>query len=443
VTVLTRPDTDLPGLTPAHPATGRVPRSWVLASVLGGLTLVATIREGGYWHTESFVIGVACFVILIAEVVLERPEPRALAVIGSLLLLDAFWMVRAITTVPGATFLPLGSSILGFAAAFAAAARLEPKARHVAGQAIAGLGALVALIGFAGLTWRWYPMAIPTQGLWRLSSTLTYSDAAGLVLGVCLLIGLASGPRPWVARLSVCLCAAGLLATQSRGAYVAFAVGCVLVPLRQYRMFFVPLAAGVALGAVAIITSPSKVDVLWLVPATFAAAAVAVAWVPRERRVLSVRVKKAVVVVVAMVAVAIAAGFASHHEIGLRTHSPSDGDRTVEWTAALHQFESSPFVGVGPDRLLQFQAVDGTYAHYAHNEYLQVAADTGIVGLALLGLVGLSLVRGLRRVDVISSCAVAALVCWFVGGAFDFDWHLPLIGLLGGAMAGLAMRRAS
>ncbi len=65
----------------------------------------------------------------------------------------------------------------------------------------------VALIGWTGLVWRWYPMAIPTQGLWRLSSTLTYSDAAGMVLAVCLLVALAGGGRGRGSPASaVCLC---------------------------------------------------------------------------------------------------------------------------------------------------------------------------------------------------------------------------------------------
>ncbi len=59
-------------------------------------------------------------------------------------------------------------------------------------------------------------------------------------------------------------------------------------------------------------------------------------------------------------------------------------------------------------------------------------------GLGLVALVGLSLVRDLRRAGPLSSCAVAAVVCWAVGGAFDFSWHLPVLGLLGGWCAGLA-----
>jgi hypothetical protein len=129
-----------------------------------------------------------------------------------------------------------------------------------------------------------------------------------------------------------------------------------------------------------------------------------------------------------------------HHEIGLRAFAPSDGDRSVEWAAAWHQWAGAPYFGVGPDRLLFFHAADGTYAHFAHNEFLQVAADTGVIGLALLAACVLAVMRVARRFDVLSSCASAALGCLLVGGVFDFDWHLAFIGGLGGWCAGLAAK---
>jgi len=428
-------------LSPA-PAERAAPSTWVLASVLAGLTIVEGVREGGFWPTDAFVVAIAATVLLVLQVAVDRPDRRGWAVVGSLLVLDVWWLARAVTAGPVQTFLPLGASILGFAATFAVAGRLERRGREVASQAIAALGAVGALVGFAGLIWRWFPMAMPAQGLWRLSTTLTYSDAAGLVLAVCLLVGLASGPRPWMARVAVCLCAGGLLATQSRGAYVAFVAGCALVPLRQYRLFLVPLAAGVALGVVSIMTSPSSHAVPWLAAVIVVAVAVAIAWVPSTEILRSRRAKQVVLGCVVVVGL-IGSAVVLHHAIGLRALSPSDGDRAVEWSAAAHQFASSPLVGVGPDRLLQFHAVDGTYAHFAHNEYLQVAADTGLIGLALLALVGVSLVRAVRRVDILTSCAAAGLVCLAVGGAFDFDWHLPFVGLLGGWVAGLATRRST
>ena len=51
-----------------------------------------------------------------------------------------------------------------------------------------------------------------------------------------------------------------------------------------------------------------------------------------------------------------------------------------------------------------------------------------------------SIVKAVRRFDALSSCACAALVCCAVGGAFDFDWHLPFVGFLCGVCAGLAAR---
>ena len=92
---------------------------------------------------------------------------------------------------------------------------------------------------------------------------------------------------------------------------------------------------------------------------------------------------------------------------------------------------------MGPDRLLQFHAVDGTYAHFVHNEFLQIAADAGVVGVALLAISAVCVIRVARRFDVLSSCATSALVCWAVAAAFDFDWHLTFVGFLGGWCFGL------
>jgi len=146
------------------------------------------------------------------------------------------------------------------------------------------------------------------------------------------------------------------------------------------------------------------------------------------------------VAVVILLCVLVAAASLVHHEIGVRAFAPSDQDRSVEWTTALHQWANAPYFGVGPDRLLVFQAADGTYAHFAHNEYLQIGADAGAVGLALLLACGLAVLRVVRRFDVLSSCACAALMCWVVAGVFDFDWHLTFVAALGGWCAGLATR---
>jgi O-antigen ligase len=237
----------------------------------------------------------------------------------------------------------------------------------------------------------------------------------------------------------VCLNVAGLLATQSRGAVLAVACGCLLVPARRFRELAVPLLAGLALGVAAIASSPGNDAVPWLAAVLVLGVAVAAASRPRNLpRWVTTHIRT--FVCVAGVVAAIGATFLVHHEIGLRVFAPSDQDRAAEWSSGLHQWFAAPLVGVGSDRLLEVHASDGSSAHFVHNEYLQVAADAGLVGLGLLGMVAVSLARALGRRGPLSSCAVAAVVCWAVGGAFDFSWHLPVVGLVGGWCAGLAVR---
>jgi hypothetical protein len=427
--------------TPTATPTELRQRDWICAAVLYGLLVVEGWREGGFWSADAFAVALASLVVLVVALVLNRPDPRGLMLVGSLLALILWWLVKAIASGGPSHFLPLGASMLGFVAAYAATRTLMGDARQVAGLGIALAGGLGALVGLAGVIWRWYPMAIPSQGLWRLSSTLTYADAAGLVLAMCLLVALGLDISPLPVRIAVCLSMAGLLATQSRGAYVAFLGACLVVPWRRYVRFAVPILAGIVVGAAAIASSPHSGSVPWLGLLVVLAVGVSSAPWPGQLT-LPTRTATRIAVTLGIVLIAFVAVALLHHEIGLRTLSPSDQDRSSEWSAALHQWASAPLIGVGPDRLLQFHAVDGSFAHFAHNEYLQIGADAGAIGAALLVLSGVAVVRVVRRTDLLSSCAAAALVCFAIAGAFDFDWHLSVVGLLGGWCAGLATRQA-
>jgi hypothetical protein len=439
-TPVRRPGPEEPtvGAGPAWSAGGRHTASWLIVPILAGLLLVEGGRQGGFWPFDALVVTVVVIAALGAEVLLLPQDRGGWAVMGGTVALALVWLVRAATLDRVSTFLPFGASALGFGTAFVAVRALPAPQRAVAGQFVAALGCLGAAIGFAGLIWRHYPIAIPSQGLWRLASTLTYSDAAGLVLSICLLVALAGGPRPWISRLAVCLCTGGLVAAQSRGAFIALACAVAIVPWRQLFAYRVAILAGLGLGVAAVASSPSNTPVAGLAVAVVAAGTVSLAWAPTAAPHTGRPAAPRWLAALAVLLLAVVVSLLVHHELALRTLSPSDGDRAVEWSAAFHQFTSSPLDGVGPDRLLQFTAPDGDYAHFAHNEYLQVAADVGLIGLAALVSVGLGLVRVVRRVDVATSCATAALVCWAVGGAFDFDWHLPFIGLLGGWVAGMA-----
>ena len=170
-------------LTPRPAATASPITQWVAAALLFGLMLVDGIREGGFWHADAFVAAAASIVLLLAAAVWNPLDRRSGTVVVALLLLAAWWGIRAVTAESIGQVLPLGASCLAFASAFAAVRPLRGRARQVAGFGAASLGAAGSLVGFAGLIWRWFPLAMPAQGLWRLSTTLTYSDAAGLALG--------------------------------------------------------------------------------------------------------------------------------------------------------------------------------------------------------------------------------------------------------------------
>jgi hypothetical protein len=416
------------------------PREWVVAAAVFGLMTVLGVRQGGFWPGDAAVALFASALCLIGALVTNAPDRRSAMVVISLLALTMWWLLRAVTSGSGSEFLPLGASIVAFAAAFAAVRPLQGGSRALAGLGVACLGAAGASVGFAGLVWRWYPMAMPAQGLWRLSSTLTYSDATGLVLGVCLLLALGSDLYPWLTRVAVCLCAGGLLATQSRGAYIAFACACAIVPWRRYAQFLVPLVAGVVLGVSAIVTSPHVGPVPWL-GIVFVVAVGGAALVRSDPRFLHLGMGGRVIAALLMLAGGAVTAFLVQHEFALRAFAPSDRDRSVEWSTALHQWRGAPFLGVGPDRLLVLHAIDGNYAHFVHNEYLQIAADSGAIGLVLLAISVGCVIRVVRRSDLLASCSLAALVCWAIAGAFDFDWHLTFVGLLGGWCVGLACRR--
>lgn len=426
--------------TPTASRTELSQRDWICAAVLYGLLIVEGWREGGFWSADAFAVALASVVMLVVALVLDRPDPRGMMLVGSVLALTAWWLIRAITSGVPEQFLPLGASMLGFAAAYAATRTLVGAARQTAGLGVVVLGGLGALVGLAGLVSRWYPMAIPSQGLWRLSSTLTYADAAGLVLGMCLLVALGLDAAPVLVRIAVCLTAAGVLATQSRGAYVAFLGACLVVPWRRYVHFAVPLVAGIVVGAGAIASSPDSGSVPWLGLLVVLAVGVSAAPWPR-RLTLPARLNTRVAIVLSVLVVALLVVAALHHEIGLRALAPSDQDRSVEWSTALHQWASAPLTGVGPDRLLVFHAVDGSFAHFVHNEYLQIGADAGAIGAILLAVSAVAVIRVVRRTDLLSSCAAAALVCFAIAGAFDFDWHLSFVGVLGGWCVGLATRK--
>ena len=87
-------------------------------------------------------------------------------------------------------------------------------------------------------------------------------------------------------------------------------------------------------------------------------------------------------------------------------------------------------------------------SRYVHNEYLQVLAELGFVGLALLVVLLASLARTIwwGRTHAPSTAVwagvAAGLAALAVHSGLDFLWHLPAIPLAGAVLAGLNLPTA-
>ncbi len=123
------------------------------------------------------------------------------------------------------------------------------------------------------------------------------------------------------------------------------------------------------------------------------------------------------------------------------------------WDSAVSQMAEAPILGTGSrtsyfySRLFRSESLDPSVneQEFAHNEFLQVAADYGVVGfLLLMGLIGLHVVSGLRFAKSYFSLGgmlpKSDHLAYVVGGlgvlagmgaavCFDFVMHLPAFAL--------------
>lgn len=336
--------------------------------------------------------------------------------------------------------------------------RLDLPGRCVILTGMFGIGAIVALIGWVGVAWHLSPWAMPSAGLWRAASTLTYANAAAAVLVPIALTAVAvlsAQPRSLLLTLTATILMLGAAVTLSRAGMFALLVGlAAVVAFRGWAAVtaMVPPLAGTAVAFLAVVPSmrtfpPARpgLAVVGLAAGLALAAALRgrvagrVAWVLRT----------AVVAILVLGAVVLIRPEAHlwHHRVNV--HSPS---RSNAASAALRVFRSHPAAGVGIGNLLITRTEASgrvRLQRYVHNEYLQTLAEQGIVGAILLAglLVALGRLlwrsrpadvgRGALWAGVGAACFSAA-----VHAGFDFVWHVPAIPLTLAALIGLAIQPA-
>jgi hypothetical protein len=415
--------------------------------VVAALT-TAVVAQGAFYQPAQRVVAAVLAVAVIAGVsrpAVRRRHVQPAVVAGGLV---AGWaMVSAglagdVGRATGVVCLLTGTAVIAMVAS-----RGDAAERRMLATAAIAIGAVLALAGWAGVAWHLTPLALVDQGLWRAAGTITYANAAAGLLALLGLLGLAAlVERPSPQRAGVaCLLLVGLGATLSRGGFVAFVAGAVVLAHAVGWRRLLPATAGPLLGtAVALAALAPSVPVSGPARPVLAAGGL-VLGVGLAARVdaRGVRPTVALALAVLVSAAAIAAmGGAGR----LTLASP---DRVGEARAALGLAAEKPVAGVGPGwRSFAWTDADGSrrVAEYAHNEYLQVLAELGVVGLALLvGL--LAAVTGIARhgrraapSTEIWAGVAGGLVAVAVHAASDFSWHVPAVPLTGALLVGIVMQ---
>jgi len=418
----------------------------------GPLLLVAVaaglLGQGAYYPSVQRPVGVliaAATLLGLAAWPLTRDDVRLLPVVPALAL--AAWAVldAVLLGVLGAGVGP-ALLLVGVVAVLLVCRRLRQEDREILLAGVTCIGLLVALTGWLGVAGRAGSWAFQAQGLWRASSTLTYPNATAAVLVAISLVVLGrlveaprSLPLVWAATGLL----AGLGATLSRAGALALVVGLgVLAGLRGLRP-----TARAAVGPLA----GALVALVCLLPSMPAASpprpALALVGLCAGLAVAATVVRLRRWPALALLGGLLAAGAgglqASGGGVGSAAQKVAEAranfaspDRTGALHAALRLVAQHPLTGTGPGHAqLRWKGQGhGTQLYaYVHNEYAQVAAELGVVGLVLLAVLLVAIARQLWRARAAGrpgatwAGTAAATAAFAVHSGFDFVWHLPAI----------------
>ncbi len=460
VTATSEADTPAPapGRAGAGPGGGLRRR----ASGLAGLALLAAVAagllgQGAYYAPVQRYVGLlvaAATVLALAAWPPARGDVRLLPVVPALALAAWALLDAALLGVPAAS---AGTvlELLGVVAVLLVCRRLGREDREVLLLGVIGVGLAVALAGWLGVVGRIGSLTWEGQGILRASSTLSYPNATAAVLvavAMLVLARLVEVPRSLPLVLSATGLLAGLAATMSRAGALGLAVGLVVLaglrgPGRTARAAVGPYAgAAVALGcllpSMPVASPPRPVLALAGLSAGLALAAV----LARLERWPAVALLLGGALLGGLALVVIGGGgkgagagwgkggpVRTVAEARVNLASP---DRSGALRAAVRVAAEHPLTGAGPGHAdLRWKGPDGVtrFFRYAHDEYVQVAAELGLVGLALLAVLLVAVARllwGARAAGLADGTwagVVAACAAFAVHSGFDFVWHLPAV----------------
>ncbi len=407
-----------------------------VAGVAAGVTVAAVVRKGGfYWPDYVILPGLLA---VLAAVSVRRLSGSERPIVMALAMFLGWWLIAGFGWgVPGRA-LRLAGSVVGFGAAVLLGARLDDRQQRWLECGVVALGVATASLGLVGLVAHVHPLAMADGAVWRLATTLTYANAAGLLLALTLPAAMTSSgiSEPW-RRVAVFVILTALVLTLSRGALLAGLVPPLFLGRQRLAASLWPAIVAGSTALVLVATVSAREEGVGQVLALIALS-VGLALAIRGPGRLRPRPLHAVIAM-ATVALVVAGSATLRSSLTARAGLASVEARSEGWTAALADLDRSPLVGVGPERNL---GVDHgrLFTYFAHNEYLQIASGAGTVGVLLLGVVMASLGRAVRSSPgPRAKMALASLLALAIGGVFDFGWHLPAIAMTAGWITALSL----
>lgn len=359
-----------------------------------GLTAIFAVRGGGFYTPDLVVVPVLLAVIACTRV---RDAFRSdLLVGGALITFAVYWHWRGLADGIPSRSVSLAAAAMAFGATYLIARDLRSALERLIVTRVLVIAATgVAIVSLVLWSAHRPPWGLPFDGVWRLSGPFAYPNAAGLFFALGFLANLGQDSRPWGERVVAGgVLIAALIATASRGAFLALGLGLLVVG-----------------------------------PGALATASVA------RRRVLAIGA--AVAGLAALYVALLTFGFVGN--AGARSSTASADDRVAEWSAASRAGTEHLVFGNGPEQDLRIHNFRGdAIARYAHNEVLQIFAGGGLVGIALLaGSVGAIAVTQTGQLRPRGRLSTAVLVAFAVGGLLDFSWHFAGLAAYAGWLAGL------
>jgi O-Antigen ligase len=397
----------------------------------------ATFAQGGFYPEQAAILA---SVLVVGSVVCGRDALAGTGPVvwGLIALGVGLTVAGAARGWTGGSVVPALTLITAAGGFFSTTALIRRGEREGVLWTLAWTGALLAGLGVAGVALHLDRWAMQATGLWRASATLTYANAAAALLLLTLpaAILLTSRSRGGPARAMSALIVTGLLATGSRGgllgAMAMLLIGALLGAWPTIRFAARPLLGG-CLGAAGLIPSMvSDGPRPWAALAGVAAGFVVAAWprktLPKGAEVLRRRRRAlAFAGLLAVAAVLVAAG---GPRIAAQRLTLAGEGRLDNWSRTLERGPEHPVFGTG------LPAFEGSARIFTHNEYLQVFADTGLVGVAAVGTALVLFTRWAigarsRGGDLrVWAMSVAAMTAFAIQSATDFLWRFPVLVLM-------------